>query len=121
VKPRARESRRGDALRIADMQESVKLLLDVRKLGRDRLFGDSVVRDATIRRLEVLGVAAGHVSDAVRRRYPEVPWRRMRGFASFAKHEYWRLDFQRIWTIVDEMPALERALSRVRVRDVAPA
>ena len=102
------------------MQESVRLLLDVREFGRDRLSSDSIVRDATIRRLEVIGEAAGHVSEGVRRRYPEIPWRRMHGFSSFAKHEYWRLDLNQIWRILEELPTIDRALARVRVRDVGP-
>ncbi len=120
MKGKARQSGRGDALRIADVQEAVRLLLDIRAGGRDRFRKDPIVKDAVIRRLEVLGEAAGHVSDAVRTRYPEIPWRKMRGFASFAKHEYWRLDPDKIWAALETMPRLEKALAQVRVRDVPP-
>lgn len=120
MKGKAPQSRRGDALRIADVQEAVRLLLEIRSAGRDRFWKDPIVRDAAIRRLEVLGEAAGHVSDAVRTRYPEIPWRQMKGFASFSKHEYWRLDPAKIWAALETAPALLKALARVRVRDVPP-
>lgn len=120
MRDRARESRQGDALRLADIQESVRLLLEIRAAGRDRLRSDSIVKDATICRFEVMGEAAGHVSAAVRTRHSEIPWQKMRGFASFAKHEYWRLDLNEIWDALETMPALEKALARVRVLDVPP-
>ena len=120
MKAPVRQSRRGDALRIADIQESVRLLALIRAGGRERLLTEPIVKDATIRRLEVIGEAAGHVSEAVRSRHPEIPWRKMRGFASFAKHEYWRIDIDELWDALESLPTLEKALNRIRVRDVPP-
>ena len=40
----------------------------------------------------------------------------MHGFSSFAKHEYWRVDPQRLWKAVEEMPSLRERLSKVLPR-----
>ena len=108
-------SKRADVLRIADMEHSAALLDDLRAMGKDRFLSDRTLQDAAIRRFEVLGEAAGHVSKRTREAFPEVPWAQMRGFSSFAKHEYWRIDLSRVWEAIEETPALRRTLGRIRL------
>jgi uncharacterized protein with HEPN domain len=107
------EGRRSDTLRLADMLAAASGLETIRALGAERFLSDPIVRDAAIRRLEVLGEAAGAVSTGTRNRYPDVPWRRMRGLSSFAKHEYWRVDPAELWNVIEAVPAIRRELSRV--------
>ena len=108
-------SKRADVLRIADMEHAAALLDDLRATGKDRFVSDRTLQDAAIRRFEVLGEAAGHVSKKTREAFPEIPWAQMRGFSSFAKHEYWRVDLDRVWETIEETPALRRSLGRVRL------
>ena len=107
---RGRESRRGDALRLGDIYEALVRLEEIRRAGRDRFLSETLLQDAAIRRLEVVGEAAGSLSDATRNRFSGVPWRKMRGFASLAKHEYWRVDLERLWAAVDETPRVRDTL-----------
>ena len=115
------ESRRGDALRIADIIGAAIRLEPMREKGYDRFSSDPDAIDLAVRRLEIIGEAAGHVSDDTTARYPEVPWKQMRGFASFAKHEYWKLKHPKVWKAIEAMPAVRRALSRARVDDAGVA
>ena len=84
-------------------------------MGRERVVRDPILQDAAIRRLEIVGEAAGHVSKKLRDRYPDVPWSKMRRFASFAKHEYWRIDAARLWTALESMRSVRAEVSRIRV------
>ena len=113
--PRSPQSRRGDQLRVADMEHSAALIDELRALGRSRFLSDRTLQDAAIRRFEVLGEAAGHVSKRTREAFSKIEWSKMRGFSSFAKHEYWRLDLERVWAAIEEMPSLRRELAKVRV------
>ena len=113
--PRSAQSKRGDQLRVADMEHSAALIDEVRVMGRDRFLSERTLQDAVIRRFEVLGEAAGHVSKRTREAFPRIEWTRMHGFSSFAKHEYWRVDLERVWAAIEAMPALRRALAQVRL------
>jgi uncharacterized protein with HEPN domain len=62
---------------------------------------------------EILGEAAGHVSAATRTKFPEIGWKQMRGFTSFTKHEYWRVDPSLVWRAVEGAPGLRKALAAV--------
>ncbi len=111
---RASEGRPGDLLRASDILEALLLLDDVRKLGWDRFARDPIVQAAAVRYLEIVGEAAGHLSGGFRDRHPDVPVRRMRGLASFAKHEYWRIDPEKVWRAVEAAPKIRTAMLGAR-------
>ncbi len=49
---------------------------------------DTRTQDAVIRNIEIIGEAAKNVSDTVRARYPQVPWRQMAGSRDRLIHDY---------------------------------
>jgi uncharacterized protein with HEPN domain len=53
---------------------------------------DTQKQDAVIRRIEIIGEAAAHLSDATRREIPELPFRRMRGMRNIVAHDYANVD-----------------------------
>ncbi len=110
----ATEDRRGDALRIADMLLAAERLGKTLTEGKERFLTDPNALDATIRRLEILGAAAGRVSETTRGGYPDIPWRKMRGFASLAKHEYWKVEPHRVWRSVEALAKIRPHLARAR-------
>jgi uncharacterized protein with HEPN domain len=105
---------RGDPLRLADILTACKLIASYIEDGRPDFFSSRKTQDAVIRQLEVMGEAAGNVSEGLRKAHPEVPWKAMRGFASFSKHEYWRLELERIWAAAVECDAIAAAVSLIR-------
>ena len=72
---------------------------------------DSLVYDATIRNLELIGDAAGHVSQSFRDRYPDVPWQEIVRLRNRLIHGYESIDDDNIWWLVrDVVPKLLPAL-----------
>jgi uncharacterized protein with HEPN domain len=102
-----------DATRLSDILRSIERLEEVLQLGFDSYAGSWINQSATVRELEIIGEAAGYVSSSLRAKHPEIRWAQMRGFSSFARHEYWRLDPKLVWKAVVEMPALKEKLARV--------
>lgn len=59
------------------------------------------------RLLEIVGEAAKRVSDHYRAEHPDIPWRRAAGLRDVITHEYDRVDYGIIWTILKrDLPAL---------------
>jgi uncharacterized protein with HEPN domain len=80
----------------------------------ERFAGDDLLLDAVVRNLEIIGEAARHIPETVRRRYPEVPWKRVVGLRNIVVHEYFAVDVEIVWTIIREnLPALEDALQKM--------
>ena len=80
----------------------------------------SFVRDertifAVTRALEIVGEATKGVSDEVRARCADVPWRVMAGMRDVLIHAYFHVDVEVVWKTAKEsvpqaMPALRRCL-----------
>ncbi|MBI2929206.1 MAG: DUF86 domain-containing protein [Verrucomicrobia bacterium] len=56
-------------------------------------------QDAVIRRVEIIGEAAVHLSDATRQAIPELPFRRMRGMRNIVAHDYANVDLKIVWEV----------------------
>lgn len=88
---------RGDAVPLADIAVATRRIAEYTRGGMAQFLGSTMAQDAVDRQLEVMGEAAGSVSERLPESHPEIPWRAMRGFTSFTKHEYWRVNLQLVW------------------------
>jgi uncharacterized protein with HEPN domain len=52
--------------------------------------------------LEIIGEAAGRVSESFRDVHPEIPWRQIIGQRNVLIHEYGEIKHERIWKVVKE-------------------
>lgn len=64
-------------------------------------------------RLETIGEATSHLSEALKIRHPSLPWHEMRGFRNIAAHGYLTVKPSRVGEIVDhDLPALLAAVEQ---------
>ena len=84
--------------------------------GRERgdLERDDVLAAALERFIEVLGEAAGKVSEATREQAAAVPWRGIIGMRNRLVHGYASVDHDIVWDVVtDDLPRLIADLERL--------
>lgn len=100
--------KRREATLLLDMLISARAALSyVEGLDRDRFEMDELIKDAVTRRLEVLGEAAGRISEETRAAHPAIPWTAMVGMRNRLIHEYFRVDADIVWTVLrEELPRL---------------
>ncbi len=69
---------------------------------------DQRTQDAVVRNLEVIGEAAKSIPEAIRSQHPAVDWKRIVGLRNILIHQYFGVDVELIWDIVqNKLPALE--------------
>ncbi|MBP9690464.1 DUF86 domain-containing protein [Candidatus Woesebacteria bacterium] len=69
---------------------------------------DSWDQAAVLRNLEVIGEAATHIPEEIRRENSLIPWRDIIDFRNVAIHEYMEVDMHIVWDIIQsELPHLK--------------
>lgn len=86
----------------------VEYLLETRSgLTYETFVGDETLRRAFARSLEIIGEAA-----KFRARYPSVEWRAMAGMRDRLIHDYFGVDYEIVWDVVqNHIPELRRQVS----------
>ena len=99
--------------RIKDIVERIERIGGyVEGLSEQQFRGNSLIVDAVIRNLEVIGEAASHLPEDVQNAHPDIPWKEMRGMRNLLIHEYFGISLPIIWrTVVHDLPPLLPVLS----------
>ncbi|MBF0507243.1 MAG: DUF86 domain-containing protein [Nitrospirae bacterium] len=108
-------SKRSDALYLSDIIDSIGAIESfIEDVDFNTLVSDRKTQSATIRELEVIGEAAGSISDELKSRYPDVDWRTIKDFRNVLSHEYFGIDNEIVWGIITEkLPFLKNQINLI--------
>lgn len=62
---------------------------------------DEKTIDAVVRNFEVIGEAANRIDPDFRDKNPEIEWKRLRGFRNRIVHDYFGIDYEIVWSIIE--------------------
>lgn len=99
---------RRDPARLADIIQAAELISRFIS-GREPsgFAGDEMARSAVAYQLVIIGEAVAHLSQSLRDRHPEIPWKAIKGLRNIAAHEYHRVDPETVWAAAAyEVPRL---------------
>ena len=109
-------SRHNDALYLHHIQQAgQKILHRLQGVTRAAFDADDEKQDGIIRQLEIIGEAAGQISEAFRQHHPSIDWRGMKDFRNVLIHGYADVNLDRVWRIAHaQVPQLVRQLAALR-------
>jgi uncharacterized protein with HEPN domain len=77
-------------------------------------YATPLLQDGVIRCLEIIGEATKRLSDDLRERAPDVPWRDISGMRDKLVHEYHGVDLEAVWiTATQDLVELQHNVSRL--------
>jgi uncharacterized protein with HEPN domain len=83
-------------------------------LSQTAFLQDDKTFDAVVRNLEIIGEAAKNVPENIRTDAPAVEWKKIAGLRDILIHEYFGIDGDIVWDIVQhKLPSLETAVKQL--------
>jgi uncharacterized protein with HEPN domain len=84
------------------------------KLSVGEFLADETLRRAFVRSLEIIGEAAKKVPNTFRSEYSTVDWRAMAGMRDRLIHNYFGVDYELVWDVVqNRIPGLRAQIASI--------
>jgi len=100
-----------DRVYLQHMIDSIQRIESYVSIGKKAFEKESHWQDAVIRQLEIIGEAGKRLSEDLRSKYAEIPWRRILGLRDILIHDYMGVDIQAVWEITQKnIPELKKHL-----------
>ncbi|MFP4692343.1 MAG: DUF86 domain-containing protein [Halothece sp.] len=100
--------------RLRDIQEAISQIQKYSKQGKEAFFEEELIQVWIIHHLQIIGEASSTIPDNFKASYPEIPWQDMKDFRNLAVHEYFRVTWNVVWTIVEEqIPDLKQKIAQI--------
>ena len=108
-------SERDPRLYFEDILDSGSAIFDfVKGLSFEDFCDDRKTQSAVIREFEIIGEAVGKLPEQYRERRPDVEWQDIKDFRNLLSHEYFGVDLEIVWKIIeDDLPALMDAVREI--------
>lgn len=86
--------------RLRDILQAARLIVSYLGNTTEAEFLSNIEKqDAVIRRLEIIGEATAHLTDATRQAIPQLPFRKMRGMRNIVAHNYGNVNLKIVWEV----------------------
>ncbi len=80
----------------------------------DDFVKDKKTINAVVRSLEVIGETTKKIPDSFREEYSEIPWKRMAGMRDKLIHEYFGIDLEIVWEVINsDLPPIKPLIQKV--------
>ena len=75
---------------------------------------NNIIRAATERNLEIIGVAAKRISPDTHQKFPNIPWKNIIGMRNILAHDYGEIKIEKVWITAQKyIPELILELKKI--------
>ena len=101
---------------IEHILECIELIEEyTRGVTKEEFFKSKQLQDSVIRRIEVIGEATKNISQEIKDKYFQIPWKRISGMRDILIHEYWGIDLNLTWNIAtQEMQNFKKSILEIK-------
>ena len=90
---------RSDYLRLLDILDACKVILQYTPESRQEFDEDPPLRSHILLHIQIIGEAASKLSQPLRDQYPEVPWKAIMRMRTLIAHVYFGIDWNEVWQV----------------------
>jgi len=105
---------RRDRERLKDFLEAMEKIQRETRGGRVAFNEDEKTRVWVVHHLEIMGEAARALSEDLKAEHPEIPWTMISGIRNRLAHEYFDVNEDIVWNVVEkEIPKLRAQIEAI--------
>ncbi|HMY66681.1 MAG TPA: DUF86 domain-containing protein [Leptospiraceae bacterium] len=107
--------RESDEIRIRHILDAILEIESFTKEISIRNFEENrMIRNATVRSLEIIGEAVGALSEEFKTLHSEIPWQDWKDFRNVLIHQYFGIDYQMVYnSLIKDMPVLKSKVAEI--------
>ena len=103
-----------DDVYLRHMLEAADDILSYAEEGKKWFFSSRMGQQAIIRNFEIIGKAASKISSDTKAKHPEMPWREVKDFRNHLIHEYFDVDLEVVWSVLDSrLPTIRPLMKNI--------
>ena len=96
-----------DAERLADILEGISRVGKYAASGHDAFLQNELIQTWIVHNIQIIGEAASRLSREFRQRHAEVPWSQIAAMRNLIVHDYFGVDLEQVWRVVErDLPIL---------------
>jgi len=109
------KSKLGDKARLNHILDSIsEIEIFFNGIDYEGFISNSMLKFATLKLLEIIGEASNHISIDTKILFPQVNWAQIVGLRNVIVHEYFGVDNQLVWEIVQtDLPLLKPKIEEI--------
>lgn len=105
---------RSDRERLQDILEAIAQIEKYANRGQTAFHREELIQIWIVHHLQIVGEASGSLSELFIIQHPEVPWAEIIAFRNILVHEYFRVNLEIVWRIVErELPDLKAKIEAI--------
>lgn len=102
---------RDDREKLRDILDAIERIEKYAVQGRQSFEQNELIQTWFIQHLQIIGEASRVLSADIREQHPEVPWSQMIGMRNILTHNYFEIDLEVVWSVVERnLPDLKRQI-----------
>lgn len=108
---------RDESLYLTDILDCIQKIESYTVDGKNAFLNTSIVQDAVIRNLEIIGESTKQLSPELRQPSPNIRWQQIAGLRDILIHAYMKVSLERVWTIIEQdLPGLKIKIEEILKR-----
>ena len=103
-----------DRERLLDISEAIEHIERYAGPGSETFASDELLQVWVVHYLQIIGEAVARLSDSLKEKHPEVPWRQIIAMRNILVHDYFAVDVDEVWAVVEhELPGLKSKIDSI--------
>ncbi len=104
--------KKGDTAYLRHILDAISRIEEYTKgIEYEDFMENHLIQDGVIRQIEIIGEATKRLSDEIREKQPNIPWKDMAGMRDKLIHDYLGVDIDAVWDTVErDIPLLKNKL-----------